>query len=394
MRAVRRIIVVGALLALAWSRTPGPAVGAAAVVDDLMAHGAKCDGIADDAAVINGAIAALSRAGGGDLMVPAHMTCGIKGRLTLLPNVHLQGSEGATIKLLANVHDYAILGVAASNSGLADLTVDAGDYDGGPNSAAVAWQSSNGVFVRRVVIVNQGRFGIVLNGGTGYDFSDNAISCKTPSSTICGTREQNQAILLAASLPSANGRIAVNTLTGSGMDIATANGVIAYNKITQWRFGAGITIELAANTYGLTIIGNATTGGRGTDVNNTVVMGIEQWAPNSYVAFNYSADNDGDGIDIGGLDNTVEQNVAVDNSQIKKGLLSGIACRYGTPSSNCSNSTFIGNRSYNTAGSNGPQAYAYMEQNAAVVGVTLIGNDFPVNAGGSIHILSSSTRVR
>ena len=103
-------------------------------------------------------------------MVPAHMTCGIKGRLTLLPNVHLQGSDGATIKLLANVHDYAILGVAASNSGLADLSVDAGDYDGGPNSAAVAWVNSNGVFVRRVLIVNQGRFGIVLNGGTSYDF--------------------------------------------------------------------------------------------------------------------------------------------------------------------------------------------------------------------------------
>ena len=394
MTAVRRIIFVGALMAVAWSRTPSPAVGAAALVDNLMAHGAKCDGIADDAPVINGAIAALSRAGGGDLMFPAHMTCGIKGRLTLLPNVHLQGSDGATIKLLANVRDYAILGAAASNSGLADLTVDAGDYDGGPNSAAVAWVNSNGVFVRRVQIVNQGRFGIVLNGGSDYDFSDNTISCKTPSATICGTREQNQAILVAASLPSANGRIAVNTLTGSGMDIATANGVIAYNKITQWRFGGGITIELAANTYGLTIIGNSTTGGRGTDTNNTVVMGIEQWAPNTYVAFNYSADNDGDGIDIGGLDNTVEQNVTVDNSQTKKGLLSGIACRYGTPSYNCSNSTFIGNRSYNTAGSDGPQAYAYIEQNAAIADVTLIGNDFPVNAGGSIHILSSSTRVQ
>ena len=393
MTAVRRIIFVGALMAVAWSRTPSPA-GAAALVDNLMAHGAKCDGIADDAAVINGAIAALSRAGGGNLMFPAHMTCGLKGRLTLLPNVHLQGSDGATIKLLANVRDYAILGVAASNSGLADLTVDAGDYDGGPNSAAVAWVNSNGVFVRRVQIVNQGRFGIVLNGGTNYDFSDNTISCKTPSATICGTREQNQAILVAASLPSANGRIAVNTLTGSGMDIATANGVIAYNKITQWRFGGGITVEQAANTYGLTIIGNSTTGGRGTDVNSTVVPGIEQWSPDAYVAFNYSADNAGDGIEIGGLNNTVEQNVMVDNSQIKNGQFHGIACRYGSPVYNCSDSTFIGNRSYNTEGKNGPQEYAYAEQSPLISGVTLIGNELPDNAAGSTHILSSSTVVR
>jgi polygalacturonase len=382
------------VLALLWSKTPGAAYAGSDAAVSVTAYGAVCDGVTDDSARINSAIAAVYRAGGGDLTFPTDRICGITARLTLYPNVHLRGLGGSTIKLLANIGDYAIAGIAAHNSGVSDLTFDAGDYDGGPTSAAIAWQNSNGVSVRRVQIVNQGRFGIVLNGGANYDFLDNTISCRAKNSTICGTSAQNQAILVASSLPSGGGRIAGNTLTGSGMDIATANSAIVYNTITHWHFGGGITTEQASNAYGLTIVGNVTTGGIGTDANNTVVLGLEQWAPDSYIAFNYSADNDGDGIDIGGLNNTVDRNVTVDNSQIKKGLLDGIVCRYGTPDYNCSNSTFIGNRSYNSAGRDGPQKYAYAEQSASVAGVTLIGNDFPDNAAGGAHILSGSTQIR
>ena len=177
------------------------------------------------------------------------------------------------------------------------------------------------------------------------------------------------------------------------MDIATANGVIAYNKITQWRFGGGITIELAANTYGLTIIGNATTGGRGTDVNSTVVPGIEQWSPDAYVAFNYSADNAGDGIEIGGLNNTVEQNVTVDNSQIKNGHLDGIACRYGSSviiaATRLSSVITLTIPKGKTGRRNTPTRSKIRRSRRDADRQRL-----PANAGGYTHILSSSTVVR
>lgn len=349
-------------------------------------YGVVGDGATDDTTSLNLALAAAAAAGGGTVILPGGTLCGVTAKLTISADVTLTALAGGGLKALSNVNDYMILGSAAHGAAIIGLTIDAGSYDGGANSSAIAFVASDNIQIVGNVISGMGRFGIVVNGSDRFKISDNKVTLVTAVNT------QNEGILIANSLAATKGQIVGNVLVNTGMEVSAAYTKIDSNVISSWKFGGGIGIAQSANCHDLTITNNVTSGGIGMDVNGFVVDGIEMWAPNCVVTGNIAFNNASNGFDFGGLNSLYALNIAYDNSQYNANDYSGIAARYGTAEYNCSGSRFIGNQSYNTAGVAGPQKYGYEEQSASISGVTLSGNNFATNQTADTLLLSATTK--
>jgi hypothetical protein len=413
----------------------------------------KCDGVTDDAPAINAASVAANRAGGGELKLPAGI-CGFNSRVTLYTNIRLagMGRDATTLKLLSNINDYAIFSQHAQNVAVTDLTIDAGSYDGGANSAAVAYVAVTNGAMSRTKIINQGRFGFAANGSPSLSIKDNSITKSIPSTS------QNEGILISCSAgANPNATITDNTLEGTATDICVSDSTIANNEIANWSFGAGLTFEIDPDCHHNNITNNRVHGGMGEDTNATWALGIEAWTPYSTIANNVIYDNDGDGIDIGGHHSTVVGNLVYDNGRGAHGL-NGITARYGTASTfigsisgttltvtgattgaslgvgvmldvaegtlitalgtgsggagtyavsisqsvpstvmravaTASQSILSGNIVFNSAGSKGSQTYSYYDEApSSLFGIALDGNDFQPGSTAATNIPSSPTR--
>jgi hypothetical protein len=192
-------------------------------------------------------------------------------------------------------------------------------------------------------------------------------------------------VISCASGQSYNGWIEENILSNTGMDLQCTDTVISRNNINAWKFGAGITTEqsLCAN---LVITDNIITNGSGTDVNGTVCLGIENWAPRSSIRGNQIFGCAGDGIDNGGACCVISGNVVFNNGVVNG---SGIASRYTSSTINGDYSVIEANQSFDTNGASGTQKYGYIDQNSSVYGITLVGNSFVPFKTGATNILGS-----
>lgn len=142
--------------------------------------GAVGDGVTDDAAAINAAIAAVESVGGG--VVQFHAGTFLVGATLALPdNVFLQGAnQKATTIKLANTANVNIIqkkaGAVGLGAGLRDLTIDGNDANN--TSGGVFWDGANGVrgpaftfervtvqHCRPVVGAPSGEYGAILTIG-------------------------------------------------------------------------------------------------------------------------------------------------------------------------------------------------------------------------------------
>lgn len=182
---------------------------------------------------------------------------------------------------------------------------------------------------------------------------------------------QNEAILITASGQSTNVKVEDNTCVNSAMDLCMADSDVTGNLVTGFKFGAGITTEDYANLcHHLSIRNNRMIGGIGADINNTVVEGIENWAPFSRISGNKASGNAGAGIV------TCVANCIISENDCEGNGGSGLA----TALERGSNSQFLGNQSF------GNGRYGYEDFNALLGGIVLVGNNFAPNHLGALSL--------
>lgn len=335
--------------------------------------GAKGDGVTDDTAALT---AALNYAGANGCTV--YFPNGVyllKSRIGLTsgynPSMKGQSYGGATIRASGftlngnGMIDYT----GASNFVIEDMVFDFNNIAVTVGSEeAVGFINCTDFHFNRNRILHMVGTGVVTNGCNRFWITNNYIAKDAAANTF------NVAINVeSASRQSTDGYVIGNQLVNSGSDYSCTRCTIAFNRISNWKFGSGITTEQdSANSNFYSIVGNVCYGSTGTDTNATNPCGIENWGAYAAISGNVCYSNSGDGISQGGQNCTVTGNICFNNGQTAG---SGITSRYGTAAYNASYSTYTGNRCFDTQTTK-TQVYGYQDQSASVQYISLFGNNF------------------
>ena len=345
------------------------------------------DGVTDDSAAL---LLAMTNNPGRTVVING--TCLIKSIIDLPSgnNASLRGRQktsgikasGITVNGKQLINYYA-----ASDFSVRNLTIDFNDTVSTVGSeGCIGTQNCSDFDISDNKILNIHGGGIVVNGGQVFSVCRNYILKSASANTY------NQSILVSSSSRhSSYGDITSNHCHFSGMDFNGLYLNISYNRVWNWAFGGGITMEQdSVNCNYNTIHGNILIGSTGTDVNSTNPPGIENWSFYTTISGNVIASCSGSGIDQGGGYCTVTGNVCFNNGQVGG---SGITSRYGTATYQASGSTYTGNKCFDTQ-STKTQAYGYTDQSASLARITLAGNDFNTNKTGGQNILGSLANVQ
>jgi hypothetical protein len=312
------------------------------------------------------------------------------------------GSNGANTITVSGVTGSILVGMLVTGTNIA-LNCTVTNYNSGTgvvtlsgnNTGAVATtvyfdalkalgslQTYNDFDFVNCTVKNFIMFGLAYSGGSYLRIFRNKFSRAFIS------KFQNQAILASpAAGENTFNRICDNDFVNSAIDIDCNRSVITGNTISGYGFGAGITTEVGATCYSNVLGNNIITGATGTDDNNYICCGIENWAYGSVITGNIILANGGSGIDQGGKRSVVGMNVIFNNGLSVN--LAGINTRYADASYSGSESVIIGNRCFDTAGAGGTQTYGYTDQNTSPSYVVLIGNSFKQNKTGATNVAPS-----
>ena len=340
--------------------------------------GLKNDGVTDNTTALNNAIKLMAEAGGGTLFFPPGVyAIGIE--IALQSGVSLVGAAPGNLSTLRLLLGKGMTGNILDGNQVQDLEIanlvinaNAQPTTGG-NFSVISLGGATRVTVRDCTIFGWDKFGIGIGRSQSCRIVRNTITRFGQSSPL-----QNQGI--SASGTNEDLLIADNELNWSGMDLTIARSHVRGNVIQGFGFGAGITTEQDPNCHDNVIEGNTVYGGTGIDTNQTRCLGIEQWDCHSIISGNLVFGNAGDGIDIGGQDCLVSGNIVRDNGVGSKSY-SGIVARSGTPQYSAAGSAFLGNKSFNTLGPAGSQAYGFVAQ-GGVTRIASFGNDYFGNNAG------------
>jgi hypothetical protein len=346
-------------------------------------YGATGDGSTDDTTAVQAAI----DSGADAVRIPADCTfiIGAAG-LTGVSNQQIVGDNrySSILKLGSTPTADFIAYSSKLKFALRNLTVDWNNKTPAGNNASIFATSCDNFEIKGCEIINVSKFGIMLNGARNFRIDDNHIEKNTAATS------QNQAINVSvAARTSFNGRISGNVLERTAIDFAGFNSEISRNRISNWKFGAGITTEQSGDCNKLTIVGNIIDSGTGTDANSYVCGGIENWAPWSIIGENIIFSNAGAGIDQGGQHCHIIGNVCFNNGVTNNGP--GISARYADSTYNGNYSAYSNNVCFDTNTTSGTQGYGYSEQSSSLFGSMLTGNVFDGNKTGNVSILSSTT---
>ena len=351
-------------------------------VVNVKAFGAAGDGVTNDTAAFNAALASLAT-GGGMCLVPKGTYLISASGITshVKSGVHLVGvGREVSILKIAAMPAGALIWGDGDNWSVENLTLDMQDYSPPrlQNYSAIACKGNNWR-VAKCSILKIGRIGIGVAGGDNWSIEGNYITKTTPVQTL------NQSILVTkyGGKGATNARIIDNVCDGSGITFWGFYSTLARNRISNTGFGSGIATGQVANCHTVQVIGNTCTGGRGFDENRTWVSGFELWASDSVIANNTAYDNGSSGIIVGGQNCVVKGNHSYNNGVQNGGY--GFSARYQNSTINASHSTFIGNSAYDTRypGNGMTQTYGYHEQPGGLKFIKHIGNNYNSNKIGS-----------
>jgi len=343
--------------------------------------GATGNGTTDDTA----AIQAAENAGISPLVFPAGTYIVDTTGITKKSSIDWIAAENGTVTIKAQAASYStgglVNGSSISNFKIYGITFDMSAATSFPDGM-LNFSLNNNYTIENCVFTGNFTFAISHNGGNRFIFRNNQFLRTASANT------QNQGILVStASGSCSNGLIEANYHSNTGMDLSCQYTTIRDNQVYNWKFGAGITIEQNSNCSDLEIVNNTCAGGTGTDVNSTVCLGIEMWAPRSKVIGNTCSSNAGDGIAIGGQNSVVQGNTCINNGQTSG---NGITLRYTSGTVNGNYSVVSGNNLIDTQSTH-TQTYGYADYSSSVFGVFISGNTCTGNVSGALNILGTNS---
>jgi hypothetical protein len=236
---------------------------------------AICNGVRDNTAIINTAIARAVALGNTKLVFPAGVcvTDTISQQTNRTSGISFQGQGygQTTLKLKASPSSSGILSIRyADNFTVSDMTLDQNSDTTDSSSALICIQCTN-VTYEHIRVINWVQVAVAFNsvatgtirdsifirnsatGGTSYAISVNHSISQNTDINILG----NQVI---------NGIIGFDGVRSS----------ISNNVVDGWGFGAAISTGGPTNTCeNVAISGNSLANGVGTDVNGVAALGIE-----------------------------------------------------------------------------------------------------------------------
>lgn len=225
------------------------------------------------------------------------------------------------------------------------------------------------------------QYGIVANQPVDFAITGNRFV-----KNVAEGGRQNEAILVTeVSGGGLRGLVSSNRISGCGTLLCGRKIIIADNVIEDWKYGSGVTVG-GTGCADLTIRDNVISGGSGTDVNNTVVMGIENWSPDTIITGNRVSGCAGDGIYTAGPRGVVVGNVSINNGQLATFAGAGIAC--GGSAGIHPDGTLVADNICTDTQATKTQAYGYIERYASS-GITLRGNKLEGNKTGAMLLQST-----
>ena len=359
---------------------------------NVKAYSAVGDGVTNDTAAFNKALAACAVNGGtcfvpeGTYLISPSGISSAPHRPSVLSDVHLIGAGKASILKIAGMPTDHLLPCEGDNWSVENLTFDMGDYTS-PGSAAISCKGDNWR-VANCAIIKSGKWAIIAFGGKNWSIERNYIK-----RTVPGARPPIGAILVTkrGEIWSSQGRVIENVCEGAGITFAGDNGIIAGNRISRSGYGSGIFVTGSPSTHSPTIRGNiCSEGTSGYDDSQAgkwwSVNGFEVWAPDSVIVNNIAHHNDGGGFAIGGPNSIVVGNKAYNNGRGHRGY-AGFNARVNlAKGTSASHSIFIGNSSYD-------QDFGYQEQGKGISDIKQIGNDYNHNRMGPAKSFSAGGQM-
>jgi parallel beta-helix repeat protein len=376
-------------------RTAGPIPDKGDHVVNVKAYGALGDGVANDTAAFNKALAAGAVDGGtclvpeGTYLISASGISTGRHKPSVLSGVHLTGAgRGASILKIAGMPTDNFLPCQGDNWSVENLTFDMGDYTPPSVGFAAIGCRGNNWRVANCAVIKSGKWGIAAFGGSKWSIEGNHIN-----RTVPGARPPVGGILVTANAGvwSSHGRVINNVCEGVGITCSGSEGLVAGNHISRSGSGSGIFVQGLPSTHSATITGNVCSGGSsGFDAAQGgrwwSVNGFEVWAPDSVICNNIAHDNDGGGFAIGGQNSIVIGNKAYNNGRGHHGY-AGFNARINLArGTSASHSIFIGNSSYD-------QDYGYKEQGNGISDIKQIGNDYNRNRIGPAKSFSAGGQM-
>ena len=163
----------------------------------------------------------------------------------------------------------------------------------------------------RVVGIQPHTIGLAVNGGSDFVIDRNYFYMPSPTSS-----QYNQSCNISNSAGTVGThQFTNNILSGSGFFSIASYGLVQGNYAENVAFGTNYGWGPDPSIVFNRICDNIGLAGRGYDINQTYISGIEYWGAYSILSGNMLLGNDGPGIFNGGVNNTITSNLCLNNGQ-------------------------------------------------------------------------------
>ena len=357
-------------------------------------YGAVADGTTDNTAAFLAAATAVDAAGGGVILLRAGIyKVSTVVTFTSLDKVSWLGSgSGQTVVKSAVAvgtpgagDPYIFFFNACTDFSVRDITFNGDNIvTTAANTMLVGALSCTNLRFENIQCINFKRFGLGINSCVRFWVNKSYYLRTTTENSY-----QNGSIRLFATAGTCGpGWIEDNEIDGAGIGYEGTDITYAFNRITNFGYGAGIVTNASATSLRAHIIGNIISGGTGQDVDGTYPSGIESYGAYSRIIGNHCRNNSGNGITFGGQQNIVADNICIDNGSVAN-VGVGIANNYQDATYNGSYSLVSNNICRQVGGIYQGYGYADIGVGNASTSLSFTNNDFSAN--GTADFLKSAT---